>query len=258
MMELEAERPEGALVQAALGALALERGRLQEAEEHLSKAVRNPRATALTHHRYALMLLNPSDTDPRERAELSADHAARAASLAPSEPQFARTLAHANIAAGKWEEAADALRGLLREPEWSETAARDFAELERNRWQQIWQTSRPVVAAASPDTDFAFSHAPLEPLREPHDYPWPPPDTQIMVGRIDYVDCSSGEKIIRMYHPLFDIRFVEKSNQPAKLHHPPLKWETLPCGTKGWSVNIAYKPYRGRGSLRGEARAILF
>jgi hypothetical protein len=99
-------------------------------------------------------------------------------------------------------------------------------------------------------------------LRQPHDYPhdhpWPPPDTWIYAGRIARVECWSGQKRIVMQNPLFRIEFVESPKQPAKLHHPPLKWKTIPCGTRGWIVNIAYIPYRGKGALKGEARAIIF
>jgi len=61
-----------------------------------------------------------------------------------------------------------------------------------------------------------------------------------------------------MQNPLFRIEFIESPKQPAKLHYPPLKWKTIPCGAHGWNVNIAYIPFRGRGTLAGEARAILF
>jgi hypothetical protein len=95
-------------------------------------------------------------------------------------------------------------------------------------------------------------------LRQPHDWPWPPPDTLIYAGRIAGVVCSAGQKRIVMDNPWFRIEFVESPKQPAKLHRPPLKWKTLPCGTRGWQVNIAYIPHRGKGGLTGEARAILF
>jgi hypothetical protein len=61
-----------------------------------------------------------------------------------------------------------------------------------------------------------------------------------------------------MDNPWFRVEFVESPKQPVKLHRPPLKWKTIPCGARGWQVNIAYIPYRGKGAPTGEARAILF
>jgi hypothetical protein len=88
---------------------------------------------------------------------------------------------------------------------------------------------------------------------------WPPPGASIMAGRIDYVDCRGPEKIIIMHHPLLNFRFRERKGKPAKLFHSPQKnWTEIPCGAKGWNVNIAYYESRNQPDVTGDAVAILF
>lgn len=257
LLSFEAAHPQSPLVQAALGALAIERGRYDEAEGYLRIAAEDPHASALTHYRYALMLLRPRP-DRGDRAQMAIRHAQQALRIVPRRPEFLRTLGHAFVAAGEWSQAAQILVHLLSQSEWRETAEGDFAELERSRWQRMHQTSAPISLATTQRFLPAFAYSEIAALREPHNYPWPPPDTQIMIGKIARVDCSSGEKLIIMQHPLFLIQFIELPKQPAKLHRPPLKWKTIPCGAYGWNVNIAYVPYSNRGPLKGEVRAILF
>ena len=272
LLALESRSPQTPLVQAALGALAIERGRFDEAEDRLRAGSAEQGASALTHQRYALMLLRPTSEAPAPRAETAIRHALRALDAAPGKPEFLRTLAQALIVAGHWSRAAQVLLDLQAKQGWDATAGEDFQELLRSRGQRMREVAPPrfeAPASAIPEVAARrvsplappipeFAKARLAPLREPHDYPWPPPDTWIYAGRIARVECSSGQKRIIMQNPLFRIEFVESSKQPAKLHHPPLKWKELPCGTRGWVVNIAYIPYRDRGALKGEARAILF
>jgi tetratricopeptide (TPR) repeat protein len=259
LLALEANQPQSPLVQAALGALAIERGRFAEAEDRLRTASADAGASALTHQRYALLLLGPSREAPAPRAERAIAHARRALEIVPGKPEFLRTLAQANIVAGHWSRAAQALLDLQAKQGWDATAAEDFRELLRSRSQHLRAVGSPRIGppAALPAVP-EFAKARLAPLREPHNYPWPPPRTLIYGGRIAGVDCSSGQKRIIMDHPLLRIEFVESPKQPVTLHHPPLKWKTIPCGARGWTVNIAYIPFRGKGKLTGEARAILF
>lgn len=259
LLALESSQPQLPLVQAALGALAIERGRFDEAEDRLRAASADEHASALTQQRYALMLLRPNGERPAPRAETAIRHALRALKLAPGKPEFLRTLAQASIVAGHWSGAAQVLLELQAKQGWDATAGEDFRELLRSRGQRLKEIDSPRIAPPPPPpAALEFAQARLAPLREPHDYAWPPPDTRIYAGRIAHVECSSGQKRIIMQNPLFRIEFVESPKQPAKLHHPPLKWKTIPCGAYGWIVNIAYIPYRGKGALKGEARAIIF
>jgi tetratricopeptide (TPR) repeat protein len=259
LLALASSQPQLPLVQAALGALAIERGRFDEAEDRLRAASADDHASALTLQRYALMLLRPNGEAPAPRAETAIRHALRALKMVPGKPEFLRTLAQASTVAGHWSRAAHVLLDLQAKQGWDATAGEDFQELLRSRGQRLREIDSPRIAPPAPTHAVPeFARARLAPLREPHDYAWPPPDTQIYAGRIARVECSSGQKRIIMQNPLFRIEFVESPKQPAKLHHPPLKWKTIPCGTYGWNVNIAYIPYRGKGALVGEARAILF
>jgi len=258
LLALESLQPQLPLVQAALGALAIERGRFDEAEDRLRAASADDQASALTHQRYALMLLRPTGEAPAPRAETAIRHGLRALKMAPGTPEFLRTLAQASIVAGHWSRAAQVLLDLQAKQGWDATAREDFRELLRSRGQRLREVDSPRIRPLAPPPVPEFAKARLAPLRQPHDYPWPPPDTQIYSGRIASVNCSSGQKLIVMQNPLFRIEFVELAKQPAKLHRPPLKRKVIPCGTRGWNVSIAYIPYRGRGSLAGEARAILF
>ena len=270
LLASESSQPQSPLVQAALGALAIERGRFDEAEDRLQAASVDAGASALTHHRYALMLLRPTGDAPGPRAQTAIVHALRTLELVPDKPEFLRTLAQANIVAGHWSRAAQVLLDLQAKQGWDAIAAEDFQELLRRRGQHLRAVGAPRIMPPAPPSASshggpsappalpAFVEAPLAPLRQPHDWPWPPPDTLIYGGRIAGVDCSSGQKRIIMDNPLFRVEFVESPKQPVKLHRPPLKWKTISCGTRGWQVNIAYIPYRGNGAPTGEARAILF
>jgi len=54
------------------------------------------------------------------------------------------------------------------------------------------------------------------------------------------------------------MRIRERKGKPAKLFHPPENWTEIPCGAKGWTVNVAYYPDRDDDSVLGDAAAILF
>lgn len=271
LLALESNRPKAPLVQAALGALAIERGRFDEAEDRLRIAAADPSASALTRHRYALMLLRPTSDAPGPRAEEAIGQAQRALELAPGKPEFLRTLAQANAVAGHWNRSAEVLLDLQAKQGWDAVAAEDFRELLRRRGQSLRAVDSPrlgppamlhvsssQIGSPAPTAVPEFAEAPVAPLRQPHDWPWPPPDTLIYGGRIAGVVCSAGQKRIIMDNPLFRVEFVESPKQPVKLHRPPLKWKSIPCGSRGWQVNIAYVPYKRKGALTGEARAILF
>jgi hypothetical protein len=120
-----------------------------------------------------------------------------------------------------------------------------------------------VAVLSSP----ALEHDPIEiavvpaPPKPPPPPPmrWPPPGATILAGRIDYVDCSGPEKIIVMRHPLLSMKIREPEGKPAKLFHAPEKdWTEIPCGAKGWTVNVAYYPDRRQTGVLGRAAAILF
>lgn len=259
LLALESSWPQSPLVQAALGALAIERGRFDEAEDRLRAASADADASALTCHRYALLLLRPAGEAPAPRAQTAIGHAQRALEIVPGKPEFLRTLAQANVVAGHWNRASQVLLDLQAKQGWDAVAAEDFRELLRRRGQHLRAVASPRIGPPAPPAAlYEVAKAPLAPLRGPRDWPWPPPDTLIYGGRIAGVDCSSGQKRIIMDSPLFRIEFVESPKQPAKLHRPPLQWKTIPCGARGWRVNIAYIPSRGKGAPTGEARAILF
>jgi hypothetical protein len=269
LLALESSHPGEPLVQAALGALAIERGRFDEAEDRLRIAAGDASASALTRHRYALLLLRPTADAPGPRAEKAIRQEEQALTVVPGKPEFLRTLAQANAVAGHWSRGAEVLLDLQAKQGWDAVAAEDFRELLRRRGQYLRAIDAPQIEAdmvqasaeigpPEPLTVPKFVETPLAPLRQPHDWPWPPPDTLIYGGRIAGVVCSAGQKRIIMDNPLFRVEFIESPKQPVKLHRPPLKWKSIPCGSRGWQVNIAYVPYKRKGALTGEARAILF
>src|SRR5690606_4545193 len=118
---------------------------------------------------------------------------------------FLRTLAQAYTVAGHWSLAAQVLLDLRTTPGWDAIAAEDFRELLRRRGQHMRAVASPRIGPPAPPALPAFAKAPLAPLRDPRDWPWPPPDTLIYAGRIVGVDCSSGQKRIIMHSPLFRI-----------------------------------------------------
>lgn len=262
---LQAERPGEPSILAAQGALAMDEGRYDEAEPLLEQAAADPGATARTHYRFALMLLRPVGGQTRERATRAARHARHALERAAMAGDYRLTLAHALMVDEQWEASARELNQLAQEPAWRERADEEMAELLRRRQQALSAVTRPAEPTAPPPS--SVDAGPLElaavppPPKSapPPPISWPPPGAHILAGRVDYVDCRGPEKIIVMRHPLLTLRIRERKGKPAKLFHPPEKhWTEIPCGAKGWTVNIAYYPYRGRTDILGDAAAILF
>lgn len=262
---LAAEQPNWLQPKASLGALAIAEGRYNEAEELLELAVRDPEATAETHHRYSLTLLRPVDDDPVFRAEKAAIHAESALAEDPLDGRFGLTYAQALMVAGRWDDSARALRPLLSQAEWRERAVREFEELERRRTQAMRRVVAPEPDVAEPkplDELFATKlelrvPPPPKVVQQPAQT-WPPPGTTIAVGNIERVDCSGPDKLIILRHPLLKVQFREPKGRPAKLLFPPEKsWKEIPCGAKGWSINLAHRP-SPRKDVLGDVVAILF
>jgi hypothetical protein len=224
-------------------------------------------ATARTHYRLALLLLRPAENRLRERAREAAAHARKALARVPSSPDYRLALAQALMVDEAWDASARELNQLAGDPNWAERAAMERQELVRRRQQVINSVERPVFR---PDIATLPWHRPLavdpvprppEPARPsaPPPMRWPPPGSSIAVGRIDYVDCSGPEKIIVMRHPLLRLRFRERKGKPARLFLSPEKsWTEIPCGAKGWNVNIAYYNSQDSNGITGDAVAILF
>lgn len=262
---LAAEQPNWLQPKASLGALAISDGRYDDAEALLELAVRDPEATAETHHRFALTLLRPVDDDPAFRGEKAAVHAEAALNADPAESRFRLTYGQALMVAGRWNEAAGALRPLLAQAEWRERALREFEEIGRRRTQAMRAVAPPPLAPSGPGPlDEAFlavvdTHVPPPPkVVERPAQTWPPPGTTIAYGRIERVDCSGPDKLIILRHPLLKVQFREPKGRPAKLLFPPEKsWKEIPCGAKGWSINLAHKP-SPRKDVLGDVVAILF
>lgn len=267
LQRLSRLRPGWLAPTASLGALAMTEGRYDEAEELLARAVRDPAAAGATHHRYAQVLLRPVDHDPAVRAEMAAIHAELALEAYPDDPRFLLTRAQALMVARQWDAVAGALRPLLAKADWRERARREFTEMVRRRQQAMRSAPPPTLAAPRPAAlDRSLrSTAPMQvppppvQVQPPAAMPWPPPGTTVTYGRIDRVDCSGPDKLIILRHPLFRIQFREPKGRPAKLFFPPDKsWKSIPCGARGWTINIAHKPSRAGGDVRGDAVAILF
>ncbi len=258
---LAADYPRLRTLQASRGALAMDLGRYDEAEELLGLAVQAPDAAWRTHHRYALLLLRHGGGEPRLRAEKATIHAELALAPSLADPNVRLTLAQARMAAERWNEAARALRSLASEPGWSGRAAAEYRELLRRRQQATMDTPRPALAASEQEADATLSAMfPVIPLPQPPRAAWPPPGTRVLSGKIAAVNClAGGDKVVVLENPLFSFRFREPAERPARLIFPPLQWSSLPCGTYGWPVNIAYRPHRrGTDGTRGELVAVLF
>jgi hypothetical protein len=78
----------------------------------------------------------------------------------------------------------------------------------------------------------------------------------LLAGRIGGVECDAGKKIVIVNSPLFRTRLL--IDDQARLYYPPLKWRELPCGTRGWVVNAAYRPVAGMDGARGILVALVF
>lgn len=248
-------------VAAELGALEMDLKRYGRAEELLRIAAEDPEATARTRRRYALLLLLPTDRNPRRRAVEAADHARRALEERPH-GSYRLTLAQAEMVAGRWAESERLLNELAQDPEY---AGRIPAERETLRLLQTQAMRDEAPPAAAPEAPPVLeANSPAGEIARPAPPPkprWPPPGVTVVAGRIDVVDCSGAEKVVVLKSPLFPMRFREPRGRPASIHTPPYKeWKTIPCqGASGLYVNLAYKPAKKLGGrYRGEVVAILF
>ena len=263
---LQAERPGEPSVLAARGAFAMDEGLYDEAERLLEMAAADADATARTRHRLALMLLRPKAERTRDRARAAATQARQALESFPRSPEYRLALAQALMVSEQWDASARELGALSRHPGWRQRADDEMNELQRRRQQALGELPRPPIASSAPDPPSTLGE-PLElaavpkPPKPPPPPPmrWPPPGATILAGRIDWVDCTGPEKIIVMRHPFLSYRIRDPRGKPAKLFHSPEKdWTEIPCGAKGWTVNIAYYPYRNKDRILGDAAAILF
>ena len=259
-------RPEVARVHAARGLAAIVEQDYDQAEASFARAIALGDRRAATAYRYTLMLMRPGG-DAGWRAAEAMEHSLRARRLAPAEPRYRLAAAQACMLAGEWERAFAELHRLAEFPGWAERAAREAAEVRRRRNRRLAAQAPPRLALQSAQAaDYWPRHPDPQPLPAPPPKPrkpaagaaWPPPGTTLAYGRIGWVDCSGGERKIVLSTPRLRLVLRENPARPPRLIFPPVKWKALPCGTYGWTVNIAYKPLRGAGEIKGEAVAVLF
>ena len=260
LLPLRERLPDDPRVAAELGALEMDRREYDRAEPLLRQATAAPGATARTRRRYALLLLRPADYEVIERAEEAARQANLALRERPDNAENRLTLAHAQMVAERWPEAERNLTLLLAEPDFAGRAESELATL-RLRREQTLRAQAPAARRATAPPLVEAESEPPEPSAPPAAAKptWPPPGVAIVTGQIDTVDCSGPEKIVILKSPLFPMRFREPKGQPARLYTPPQKWETIPCqGARGLLVNLAFRPAKELGRIRGDVVAILF
>lgn len=260
------EHPEAARIHAARGVAAIAEKDYDRAERSLARAVALGDCRAATAYRYALMLMHPGGDAGRRAADALA-YATLARRLAPDEPRYRLAAAQASMLTGEWSRAFAELQRLAAFPGWAPRAAREAAEVRRRRNRRLAAQAPPRLAPQSaPAAEYwprdAAPHAPLpappKPSKPAARPAWPPPGTTLAYGRIGWVDCSGGERKIVLSTPRLRLVLRENPARPPRLIFPPVKWKALPCGTYGWTVNIAYKPLRGPGEIKGEAVAVRF
>ncbi len=218
------------------------------------------------HHRFALTLLTPGPGTATSRAERAIEQARAASQLEPDNPKIRLTLAQALMVAKRWSASAPELRALALYPAWRARAEREFAELNRRRNRSTQSVEAPNLATGPPPQPPTFEplpkripRPPAPPKPTPQKPRWPPPGSAIAAGRIVAVECGSSGKVIVLASGRYRLRFRETAGRPIQLFRAPIKeWKELPCGTRGWSVNVAYKPVRAGGAVHGEALAVLF
>ncbi len=252
--------PGRAVIEASAGALAMDRGRYDEAESLLASAVRAQSASWRTFHRYALLLLHQSSEAAGLRAQKAALYADLALEPSLGDPRVKLTLAQAEMVAERWNASARTLLSLASNPAWRSRAEDEYRELLRRMEQALMDAPRPALTPIETDSALVATAFPrIEPPQPPGPQPlWPPPGAQIVAGKIATVDCYGGAKFVVLKNALFSFRFRDLADSPAKLIFPPMKWKTLPCGTYGWVVNVAYRPRLGDDGARGDLVAILF
>ena len=267
LTELAREYPDQSRIEASLGALAMDLGRYPDAEEHFARAARSGALEARMHRRYALTLLTPGPDTAQARAERAIEHARRAVELAPDDSSATHVLAQAYMVARRWSDSAATLRELAQAPAWRDRAESEFVELERRRNRRLRSLEPPLLEARASDAPLGLQSALPGPIPAPPPPPekpkpvkqrWPPPGSAVVAGRITTVECGASGKVIVLTSGRYRLRFREPKGRPVTLFSPPIKWKELPCGTRGWAVNLAYKPTRAGGSTHGEALALLF
>ncbi len=267
LTQLAGRRPGRSRIEASLGALAMDQGRYLDAEEHFARAARSGALEARMHRRYALTLLAPGPGAAQDRAGLAVAHALEAVELEPHDSSAKHVLAQAYMVAGRWSDSADTLRGLAQDPDWRERAEAEFAELERRRNRRMRSVEPPLLEVRAPQAPLSLESAlpsrvpkpPTPPAKpKPPKRRWPPPGSAVVAGRIVIVECGASGKVIVLASGRYRLRFREPKGRPVTLFFAPTKWKELPCGTRDWAVNLAYKPVRAGSSIHGEALALLF
>lgn len=253
-------------IRAARGLSSIDSHEYDLAESEFRKAVELGDDRAVTAYRYTLMLMRPGD-DPDARALAAVENSQRARDRVPDEARYQLAAAQAQMIAGKWNLAFYELRRLAKFPGWEERADSEATEVERRRGQSLAQHAVPPLADNKPSAQTyqpkiaepePLPAAPPKPSKPARRSTWPPPGTTLVYGRIGWVECSGGERTIILSTPRLRLVLRENPKSPPRLIFPPLKWTVLPCETYGWTVNIAYKPLRGAGEIKGEVVAIRF
>ncbi len=260
------ERPDVARIHAVDGLAAVAAKDYDRAEASLARAIELGDRRAATAYRYALMLMRP-EGDAGQRAADALEHSRRARDRVPDEPRYQLTVAHARMLAGDWDGAFAEIGRLAAFPGWVERAALEADEVRRRRNRLLAAQAPPPLAPQAVPAESYWPHAPVpaplpaappEPPKPARVSSWPPPGTTLVYGRIGWVDCSGGERKIVLNTPRLRLVLRENPQNPPRLIFPPVKWDALPCGTYGWTVNVAYKPLRGAGEIKGEVAAIRF
>jgi len=263
---LAEDYPDAYQIHAARGLAAIDSHEYDLAESELRKAVELGDDRAVTAYRYTLMLMRPGD-DPDARAVAAVENSQRARDRVPDEARYQLAAAQSQMLAGEWNLAFEELQRLAKFPGWADRADSEAAEVERRRGQSLAQHAVPPLADNKPSAATyqpkiaepePLPAAPPKPGNPARQSSWPPPGTTLVYGRIGWVECSGGERTIILSTPRLRLVLRENPKSPPRLIFPPLKWTALPCETYGWTVNIAYKPLRGAGEVKGEVVAIRF
>lgn len=258
--------PELVALGESLGALYMDMGNYDSAEEQLAGAVAKGSREPRTHYRYALMLLRPVEDPTGDRARLAARHARIAQDLDVTEGRYVLTEAQARMAAEEWDESAGLLRRLMRIDGWGETAVNEFRELERRRFQAASKLPPPKFAWSNfelPDSvrwamDAGEIPEPPPPPPKQNWVRWPPPGSVLVYGWITKVECDAGEKVIHFRGPSSRMRLRERPGEPPLVFSAPKGAKTLPCGMKSKEVNLAYRPLQGENEFQGEVVGVVF
>jgi hypothetical protein len=80
----------------------------------------------------------------------------------------------------------------------------------------------------------------------------------LLYGYINGIECRREVKTVTVKTPRYSIELREIAARPAKLYHAPKKWTELPCGLRGYEVNVVYRPSAAGQEARGELVAVVF